>query len=270
MLVLATLPALGQTADESTTDLPPRDDVASSRAQFSDEWQFQLVPWLWATAVTGDATVKGVSADFDVGFDDIFDKLSFGGMLEVEARKGRFGIYGNLVYADLSADNNIGPLQIEVTTRLLMTGAGVGYRFGPWQLDAEGSAAGPSFLIEPILGIRYTYLDTKLVSNADRLNARGSKNWIDPVLGARAILQVSPNWSVTALGDIGGFGIGSDLSWQAAGLVNYDFDFYGEKNASVGIGYRALGQDYSEGSSRDRFEYDVVYHGPVVALAFRF
>ncbi|MCZ6467829.1 MAG: hypothetical protein O6829_11215 [Alphaproteobacteria bacterium] len=42
----------------------------------------------------------------------------------------------------------------------------------------------------------------------------------------------------------------------------YDFPEFG--------GYLALGQDYETGSGSSKFEWDVVYHGPLFAFSFRF
>ncbi len=43
-----------------------------------------------------------------------------------------------------------------------------------------------------------------------------------------------------------------------------------EKGATASLGYRAIGQDYGTGRGLSRFEWDVIYHGPIMALANRF
>jgi hypothetical protein len=42
---------------------------------------------MWAISMNGNATVKGLEADVDVSFSDIWDELNFAFMLEYEARK---------------------------------------------------------------------------------------------------------------------------------------------------------------------------------------
>ena len=238
-----------------------------------DGWQFQVVPWLWALSINGRTTIKGVSTDVDIGFSEIFDQLNFGLFLETEARYGRFGVFGNLMYADLFTDVGAGPLDIDVDTQMLMTGIGLSYRLGPWSLATDrGTRRAPSaplLVVDPFVGFRYTSLEVDLESDLTP-NVGGSEDWFDPIVGARTIVQVDRNWSVTALGDVGGFGVGSDVTWQAAGLVGYTFDLFDENDTTVAAGYRALGQDYDTGSGRDRFEWDVVYHGPILSLAVRF
>ncbi len=43
-----------------------------------------------------------------------------------------------------------------------------------------------------------------------------------------------------------------------------------DDNAQFGAGYRALYQDYSDGSGANKFEWDVTLHGPVFALGTEF
>jgi opacity protein-like surface antigen len=64
------------------------------------------------------------------------------------------------------------------------------------------------------------------------------------------------------LGDVGGFGIGSDLAWQAFGGITYEIN----DTWSLKAGYRAMGVDYENGS----FKLDVISHGPVVGVGIRF
>ncbi len=72
----------------------------------------------------------------------------------------------------------------------------------------------------------------------------GTMDWVDPVVGLRLRHQFSPGRELQLRGDIGGFGVGSDFSWQLFG--GYSFQL-GERWNGV-IGYRALSVDFSEES----------------------
>ena len=67
---------------------------------------------------------------------------------------------------------------------------------------------------------------------------------------------------MTAVGDIGGFGVGSDLTWQAIGTLDYAVNDRLELRA----GYRALSVDYEDG----KFLYDVLMQGPILGATYRF
>jgi len=64
-------------------------------------------------------------------------------------------------------------------------------------------------------------------------------------------------------GDLGGFGVGSDLSWQVLALL----DWQPWKHASLVAGIRGLGVDYENGSGLDRFAYDATTWGPLLGFS---
>ena len=73
------------------------------------------------------------------------------------------------------------------------------------------------------------------------------------------------------IGDVGGFGVGSDFTWGAMGTIGYNFRLFSEKNnARAAVGYRAIYQDYTDGSGDDKFKWDVTYHGPILGLVIEF
>ena len=71
-----------------------------------------------------------------------------------------------------------------------------------------------------------------------------------------------------AQADVGGFGAGSDFSWQVVGTYGFDVDCFGTPPLTV-IGYRALAVDYSENGQFGRNDLDFVEHGPVMGVKLR-
>jgi hypothetical protein len=53
-------------------------------------------------------------------------------------------------------------------------------------------------------------------------------------------------------------------------LIGYRFDLFGKNNSAVFAGYRALHQDYSDGSGDDKFKWDVTLDGPILGLSIGF
>jgi hypothetical protein len=242
---------------------------ASAEDPVSDDWQFQLAPYVWALAADGDVTVKGQKSDVSLSFKDIFEELNYGVMLQGEARKGRVGAFANVLYANLGDEENVGGFKIDPDVNLFWGGFAGYYRLGPWDLDSEAGDDSPQLIVDPYAGVRYTYLDVDLdISGGPSLGK--SQDWVEPIVGLRTLWELSPRWGVTAAGDVGGFGVGSDFAWQAIGLVNYRFGLFGDDNARFAAGYRALHQDYSNGSGANKFEWDVTLHGPIFALAIEF
>jgi hypothetical protein len=245
---------------------------AAAEQLVSDDWQFQLTPYLWALALDGNVTVKGVKTKPSVTFDEIFDHLDYGLMLEADARKGRIGVYANAIYADLSDTDDVAGFRIQAEAQTVWAGAGLYYRLGPWALDPAAGLAGPKVVVDPYAGGRYTYLNTELKLQGGGPQVDADKSWVDPIVGVRTLWELTPKWNINLLGDIGGFGISgaSEFSWQAAGLVGYRFGLFGDDNANVLVGYRALYQDYKDGNGSDEFKWDMTLHGPVLGLAINF
>jgi len=243
--------------------------LAEDVSEKQSSWEFQVAPYFWFLSLNGDVTVKGQESDVDVGFDDIWNEFNIGGMVEFEARKGRWGIIGDTIAANLGTEKTIAGVDIDPDVNILMLTLGGSYRLGTWDLtDASGKKV-PTVTVDALAGARYTYLglelDIKGFPNAD-----ADKDWVDPFIGARTLWDITRGWSLTLGGTVGGFGVGSDFTWTAAGLLGYRFGLFGEDNARVVGGYRAIYQDYASGSGDNKFKWDVTMYGPVLGLSIEF
>jgi hypothetical protein len=235
----------------------------------SEDWEFEATPYVWFLSLDGDITVRGQKTSFDVNFDDLVQKTNSAAILNGEVRKGRFGGFVDTVYAELSDDAGSGPIRLDLSAENLWLTFGAFYRLGPWDLDPAAHGDALTVTVDPYIGGRYTYLETQLDLKPGP-NFSGDQAWIDPIIGLRTIWGLSERWSVTLSGDVGGFSVGSDFAWQAVGLVGYGFGLFGDDDAHVMAGYRALYQDYSNGSGANKFEWDVTVHGPILGLSVQF
>ena len=73
-------------------------------------------------------------------------------------------------------------------------------------------------------------------------------------------------WLLQFRGDFGGFGIGSDFTWQLQAHAGYQFS----KLFKLTACYRIIGVDYDKGSGQDRFVHDINTFGPVLRLGLNF
>jgi len=92
-------------------------------AEPSSRWEFSLTPYAWAINVNGDVTARGHTADVNEDFFQILEKSDslFAWMSYFEARKGRFSIFTDLVWMDLTFPGHFqrrvtGPLGLAVLT----------------------------------------------------------------------------------------------------------------------------------------------------------
>src|SRR5689334_10328547 len=84
-----------------TLELQPKETAPPNITQ-SETWQFTIaVPGL-LPGIDGTLGVRGVNANIDIGFDQILQHLDMLFAMRAEARKGPFGIYGEILYTGLS------------------------------------------------------------------------------------------------------------------------------------------------------------------------
>ena len=97
-------------------------------------------------------------------------------------------------------------------------------------------------------------------------NASAGASWVDPLVGLQYSLPINYAWRLNLRGDIGGFGIGSDLSYQVLANVRW------QANDTVGVvvGYRLIAFDYEDGKDRNYQRYDMTEQGPLVGVAVSF
>lgn len=94
------------------------------------------------------------------------------------------------------------------------------------------------------------------------VSARSDSSFVDPIAAVRWRQAITPRWSSMAYLDVGGFGVGSDATWQVLALANYQM----RDNLHLSMGYRHLSMDYRERGKR----LDVALSGPMLGLTYRF
>ena len=119
----------------------------------------------------------------------------------------------------------------------------------------------PGITFDAYVGGRYSFLELDLDTRGE-LSRNQQVDWIDPLVGGRLGVHFSEHWFMLFAGDVGGFGVGSDLAWSAMGLLGYKWQGAGVEWAVL-AGYKALYQDYTTGSGARQFRWDVTMHGPV-------
>ena len=217
-------------------------------------WKFTIAPYAIAAAMDGVTAVKGIEADVDVPFDTILENLDMTFMGHFDMQNERWLLSSDLIYMDLEGDSELANGTATTTVQETVFEVAGGYRVTP----AVTLLAGARY-VDLGLGLRYTG------PNLER-DVDASKSWVDPFVGAHLSLPLGEHWWLGVHGDVGGFGIGSELAWHAYANVG----FRASDLVSVVVGYRALDMDYEDGSGDDLFRYDVLTAGPQIGVAFRF
>src|SRR5438874_2398838 len=98
----AALIAIAGTAKPGSVELEPK-EMAPPTITDNDHWYFNIGMPGWIAFISGDIGLHGATSNVDVGFGQIISHAAGIASISAEARKGRFGVYGDLLYMSLSA-----------------------------------------------------------------------------------------------------------------------------------------------------------------------
>lgn len=278
-------------ADAGGTEASSLSEIAPAQSP----WTFNMTTYGWLSWVTGDVTVKGRPFGVEVDPRDLIDALDWSElpiwMSYAEARNGRLSLFNDIVYAKLAGSGDFAVSRpggvatlvgdIEADYMQLTVEAGAGYEI--WSQGDPASAG--RVAIDALAGARYWRQEASLsadltlnpipgpglIISGNRVIARsGIVDWVDPFIGARLRHTLAPGQELMLRGDIGGFGVGSDFSWQVIATSNWRLCITDTYSIDAYLGYKALSVDYSQGSGTSEYEIDVLQHGPVLGLTMRF
>lgn len=265
-------------------------------------WSLSFTTYSWLPWLTGENSVRGRTLEIDATPRDIIGALDWSTlptwMSYAEARHGHLTLFNDIVYSKLAGASGFqrsrqgrllaGTVSADVEADFQQLTVELGAAYEIWASNG-GSLAGHT-AIDLLAGGRYwrqevdvsvnlaasATLDgplgiTDLTLSGNRVFAKsGSVDWVDPFIGARLRYDVDAAQSVLIRGDIGGFGIGSDFTWQALATYNWQMCVTDTYKLDAYVGYRALSVDYSEGAGNSRYEFDALQHGPVLGATARF
>ena len=236
--------------------------VSAQEVAKEKKWNFHTDVYLLFPNLSGETGIGNkVTVPIDANPGDIFSKLKIGGMLYLEAQNSKWAITSDLLFANLNQEVTTGKLfnSGDVTVKQFIWEAAGLYRVAPFLEIGAGSR----------LNNMQTGIDAqrKLFPNGtEQISGNLSKTWVDPILISRLTADIKDKWLFQLRGDLGGFGVGSDFTWQLQAYAGYRFS----KLFQLTAGYKFLSIDYDKGVDGERFIYNVDEFGPVINFGFNF
>lgn len=242
--------------EESINEKTP---APARQAQTPSGWQFAFAPYLYATGISGTIGARGRSIEIDESFGDVLSNLDLGLMGTFEARKGKLSFVSDLIWTKMSVERDTpGDLysDAKLGVNLFIFSPEVGYRVGESKagsLDVLGGVR--IWSIENNLNLRTGILPGFDVSQR--------KTFAAPVVGVHGLLNLSPKFYVSSKFDIGGFGVGPDLTTQFYGGGGFRV----KPNIALIAGYRYMMVDYDDSEG---FLFDTNMNGFIFGAKFSF
>jgi hypothetical protein len=221
------------------------------RAAEAKEWSFDVSLYALGLGIDGDLGVGPLTVPIDVGTDKIVENLEFGFMGFVRVGYGRWTLSTEALFMGLQGSKD-----------------GVTAELDQWLIEPSLSYR-LSKHIEPFVGVRYNSLEAELRGPGKLptpVIPTGTQDWWDPVIGANLALPLGKSVAVKFRGDIGGFGVGSEITWQLYPYLDWRFTRWG----SLQVGYRWLYMDYETGAGADRFQYTTLNEGAQLGFTIHF
>ncbi len=232
----------------SSTDPPPAPNAElvaaapvpapASAARSDSDWHLMVAPYLWLPWVYGTIGANGHDARFYASPGDLLSHFRFGLLGVVQPSYKRFLFPLDIIWMRLGDDkalpNTPNGTVVNVKADVFVLTPKVGYRV----IDTE------MIKIDALAGFRYWHLGQNVSFTTNSFNFSGSQNWVDPVVGGRITGILTPKFEVTIGGDVGGWGVGSQLEYQVFGTLGYRI----KPALALQAGYRYLDLRYTNGT----------------------
>jgi len=222
----------------------------------SGGFRHALELYLMGPTMSGSVGLGQLESEIDIPSSAIFENLEFAALAAYRGESEKWAVLADVVVMNLGASGTgsggVGAADVDVDEHIAeLAGA---YRI--------------SSTFEILAGLRYTDLKTTvgLTTPGAEGDAEVSESWFDPIVGAQAFVPLAKALQLHVRGDIGGFGVGCDLTWGATARVNWQ----ASPAVRLGFGYRWLDQDYETGSGSDAFAWNILIQGPLLAAGVTF
>jgi len=255
---------------------------SGSDSAWSD-WQFQVAPYLWLFFLDGDVGAGHQKTGVHTSLFDLFQNTDtvLGIEVNMQAKNGPWTVLVDPTWLRITDSFNLGQglvkVKGDVTSDIYIIDAMVLREL--WHKDfgapvVEKGMPRQGFTLDALGGMRAFILsgdlDLKIKPPGDLLDDikhqwDATQNWVDPVIGARATLDLG-RFTLAARGDVGGFTIQSDITSEMWATAAYNFKLFGV-DAFSGVSFRAIYDDYD---SDNGFLYKACLYGPVIGMGFRF
>jgi len=227
----------------------------------AQDWTGQFTIYGWFPTIEGEQDRDNGKPAIEITAKDILEALDLAAFAAGEIRRDRFGLLFDMAYVRLSQDaerNDLVGSDVDASAAVKNT---IYYATGAatWRFYEQDRKFADVYAGLRAMG---TTADFKFTLGGIYRTPSVEVNWVDPIIGLRGQYPLSERWTLAALADIGGFGVGSELTWEAYAGANYAFN----DHFSGVFGYRYMSIDYED----DTITMDINLYGPMLGIQYRF
>jgi hypothetical protein len=225
---------------------------------------------IWVPGVSGHFASGSTSIEVDrppdtvaTEGDRVLTELEFALVGRADARLDRTILYGDFfgLRVAKTADFEVDAADVDASLEAFVGRALVGRRIVADHHDASRTA----FDLDVLAGVRGYYVTADLDAPA-ALAFDAREVWGDPVVATRGILDFGGAVELSGLVDVGGFGLGSHLSWSASLEATWNVS----KRVGILLGYSVLYVDKGIDRGAGDLSLELMLQGPELGVTIRF
>lgn len=245
-----------ETAAAGAEQTSPSPAVPVSELDTEQELKVRMSMYGWLSGIKNEVTTAQGESTSEIPFSSLLSALDFANFARLELQKGKWGLFTELDFIKMSED-----AEFRIPRRNpFKVGADVVLKQTMFEIGAIRSFEMNRFGVDALVGARYFRVASDV--NVGPLGADITKDWLDPMVGARLRFNLSERWNASLRGDLAGFGTGSELTTNAVAVLTYSIsDRY-----EVGFGYRYMNIELD----KDHLDLDMTTYGPVIGMAINF
>lgn len=219
----------------------------------SDDWSFSAGGYVWGAAIKGETRAGD---DIDVSFTDTLENLEMAVMTMLGARKGKWGLFSDIIYIRTKDDLNETPISKESLT------------LDTWIVQMAGGynlISNEDYTLDLLAGARYLYLkaDMDIDVGPFTFGMDGSEHSWNGIVGAMGYIHMPKQWYASYYADVGTGD--AKLTYQIMGNVGYKF----EKTVLV-AGYRYMAWTFDRDDNFGSIIDEFILQGPFVGMRYVF
>ncbi|MFZ1320288.1 MAG: hypothetical protein WAT71_01905 [Ignavibacteria bacterium] len=252
-------------SDNLLTPLTLNKKINDKSANTPKKFNFSIIPYAWFAGIGGTVgQFNGETFGFNKGFtfENLHMYAAFVGKVKYERVSFIFDVsFINYKSFGATSNNPNLPQEISLNTTAKQT---VMDLFLAYLFPSKSKKT----MIDIYGGGRLWSLDleaTVINPNGTTNTAPGYSNtWLDPVIGINAefVLDSKHKWAAWTKGDIGGFGVNSQMTWQ----MNVGLAYMLSPNFPLTFGFKYLGVNYY----KNNLNWTVNEYGPTLGIGYRY
>lgn len=239
-----------------------------------EDWEVRFHPYAWFPAIKGNVQLQDMNIAVDFSFKDLVQRIdnAYGVLAYLEFRKNRGGLFLNTTFADLDIRESLYDGYLNLFIDYKQAAFDFGWMLVLYEQEFDYpylKDIGVDFYATGRFSKIFSQTEIKMSSSAASI-IKLDEEWYEPLIGTAIHITLNDYIRYFARGDVAGFRLDAECSWQIASAFEISYPFRGCQ-LGMTFGYKVVAQRYNNRNQIDTlFKFDTKIHGPIMGLRLIF